>query len=260
MSLPQPLSSSWVVGLLHPSLPMFAQISTPFYLLNVLSALRLNYSHVENKLSAAECLEKQKFWKFAKANYASSIRVAHPGAVPAHWSDYSALHLPPRLPWQIHAAGCSSKSHAHTMSTNGPAPEPAPEVPPISTPAPAPAPTQAPAPAPPPPAPPAPTSSTIPVGALAQKKRQQYAKSKKQGSNANSRPPRALFCLNLNNPLRRACISVVEWKPFDIFILIAIFANCMALAVYVPFPEDDSNSTNHDLVSSLYLSLKAVYL
>ncbi|MEQ2184003.1 Voltage-dependent L-type calcium channel subunit alpha-1D, partial [Goodea atripinnis] len=141
------------------------------------------------------------------------------------------------------------------MSTNGPAPEPAPEVPPISTPAPAPAPTQAPAPAPPPPAPPAPTSSTIPVGALAQKKRQQYAKSKKQGSNANSRPPRALFCLNLNNPLRRACISVVEWKPFDIFILIAIFANCMALAVYVPFPEDDSNSTNHDLETVEYAFL-----
>lgn len=44
-------------------------------------------------------------------------------------------------------------------------------------------------------------------------------------------------------------------RPFDIFILIAIFANCMALAVYVPFPEDDSNSTNHDLVSRLYTSL-----
>lgn len=27
----------------------------------------------------------------------------------------------------------------------------------------------------------------------------------------------------------------------------------MALAVYVPFPEDDSNSTNHDLVSWLYI-------
>ncbi|XP_014884231.1 calcium channel, voltage-dependent, L type, alpha 1D subunit, a isoform X16 [Poecilia latipinna] len=141
------------------------------------------------------------------------------------------------------------------MSANGPAPEPAPEAPSISTPAPAPAPTPAPAPAPPPPAPPAPTSSTIPVGALAQKKRQQYAKSKKQGSNANSRPPRALFCLKLNNPLRRACISVVEWKPFDIFILIAIFANCMALAVYVPFPEDDSNSTNHDLETVEYAFL-----
>uniref|UniRef100_A0A7N8XWC3 Voltage-dependent L-type calcium channel subunit alpha n=1 Tax=Mastacembelus armatus TaxID=205130 RepID=A0A7N8XWC3_9TELE len=136
------------------------------------------------------------------------------------------------------------------MSANGPAPDPAPtapEAPPASTPAPAPAPAPAPVAPSAPPAPPAPTSTTIPVGALAQKKRQQYAKSKKQGSNANSRPPRALFCLNLNNPIRRACISLVEWKPFDIFILIAIFANCMALAVYVPFPEDDSNSTNHDL-------------
>uniref|UniRef100_A0A3B4UKG0 Voltage-dependent L-type calcium channel subunit alpha n=1 Tax=Seriola dumerili TaxID=41447 RepID=A0A3B4UKG0_SERDU len=99
------------------------------------------------------------------------------------------------------------------------------------------------------------SATTIPVGALAQKKRQQYAKSKKQGSNANSRPPRALFCLNLNNPIRRACISLVEWKPFDIFILIAIFANCMALAVYVPFPEDDSNSTNHDLETVEYAFL-----
>lgn len=44
-------------------------------------------------------------------------------------------------------------------------------------------------------------------------------------------------------------------RPFDIFILIAIFANCMALAVYVPFPEDDSNSTNHDLVSRLHTAL-----
>lgn len=26
----------------------------------------------------------------------------------------------------------------------------------------------------------------------------------------------------------------------------------MALAVYIPFPEDDSNSTNHDLVSSIF--------
>lgn len=37
-------------------------------------------------------------------------------------------------------------------------------------------------------------------------------------------------------------------RPFDIFILLAIFANCVALGVSKPFPEDDSNSTNHDLV------------
>lgn len=40
------------------------------------------------------------------------------------------------------------------------------------------------------------------------------------------------------------------FRPFDIFILLSIFANCVALAVYIPFPEDDSNSTNHDLVST----------
>ncbi|XP_055726021.1 calcium channel, voltage-dependent, L type, alpha 1D subunit, a isoform X6 [Salvelinus fontinalis] len=127
------------------------------------------------------------------------------------------------------------------MSANGPAPvalASAPATTPVAPPVAAPvaAPTAAPVPVP-----------TVPVGALAQKKRAQYAKSKKQGSNANTRPARALFCLKLNNPIRRACISLVEWKPFDIFILIAIFANCMALAVYIPFPQDDSNSTNHDL-------------
>lgn len=95
------------------------------------------------------------------------------------------------------------------------------------------------------------TSAPPPVGSLSQRKRQQYAKSKKQGNSSNSRPARALFCLSLNNPIRRACISIVEWKPFDIFILLAIFANCVALAIYIPFPEDDSNSTNHNLVSDL---------
>uniref|UniRef100_A0A8C1QGQ1 Voltage-dependent L-type calcium channel subunit alpha n=1 Tax=Cyprinus carpio TaxID=7962 RepID=A0A8C1QGQ1_CYPCA len=126
------------------------------------------------------------------------------------------------------------------MSANGPAPR-------AATPA-------------APPAAPVPVSSVVPVGSLAQKKRQQYAKSKKQGSSANTRPQRALFCLNLNNPIRRACISLVEWKPFDIFILIAIFANCMALAVYIPFPEDDSNSTNHDLVNFSFVLLLTVNL
>ncbi|KAF7209454.1 calcium voltage-gated channel subunit alpha1 D [Nothobranchius furzeri] len=94
-----------------------------------------------------------------------------------------------------------------------------------------------------------------PVGSLAQRKRQQYAKSKKQGGSTSSRPPRALFCLTLNNPVRRACISLVEWKPFDIFILLSIFANCVALAIYIPFPGDDSNSTNQELETVEYAFL-----
>ncbi|XP_071331754.1 voltage-dependent L-type calcium channel subunit alpha-1D [Trachinotus anak] len=99
------------------------------------------------------------------------------------------------------------------------------------------------------------TTGTAPVGTLAQRKRQQYAKSKKQGGSTNSRPPRALFCLTLNNPIRRACISLVEWKPFDIFILLSIFANCVALAIYIPFPGDDSNSTNQELETVEYAFL-----
>uniref|UniRef100_A0A8C5D9G5 Voltage-dependent L-type calcium channel subunit alpha n=1 Tax=Gouania willdenowi TaxID=441366 RepID=A0A8C5D9G5_GOUWI len=102
------------------------------------------------------------------------------------------------------------------------------------------------------------TTGPAPVGSLAQRKRQQYAKSKKQGGSTGSRPPRALFCLNLNNPIRRACISLVEWKPFDIFILLSIFANCVALAIYIPFPGDDSNSTNQELTFERFFYLETV--
>ncbi|KAJ3612037.1 hypothetical protein NHX12_020314, partial [Muraenolepis orangiensis] len=81
-----------------------------------------------------------------------------------------------------------------------------------------------------------------------QRKRQHYAsKPKKPTTSAANRPPRALLCLTLKNPIRRACINVVEWKPFEIIILMTIFANCVALAVYIPFPEDDSNATNSNL-------------
>ncbi|KAB7498802.1 hypothetical protein Anas_05139, partial [Armadillidium nasatum] len=58
------------------------------------------------------------------------------------------------------------------------------------------------------------------------------------------RPPRVLYCLGLKNPLRKLCIDIVEWKPFEWFILLTIFANCVALAVYTPYPNSDSNATN----------------
>uniref|UniRef100_A0AAR2J7C9 Voltage-dependent L-type calcium channel subunit alpha n=1 Tax=Pygocentrus nattereri TaxID=42514 RepID=A0AAR2J7C9_PYGNA len=88
-----------------------------------------------------------------------------------------------------------------------------------------------------------------------QKKKSQHAKKQVQGSNQVQRAPRALYCLKLNNPIRRAALSIVEWKPFDIFILLAIFANCVALGVSKPFPEDDSNATNHDLEQVEYVFL-----
>ncbi|CAG4985172.1 unnamed protein product [Colias eurytheme] len=69
------------------------------------------------------------------------------------------------------------------------------------------------------------------------------------------RPKRALFCLTLKNPLRKLCIDIVEWKPFEWMILTTIFANCIALAVYTPYPSGDSNYTNWVLEKIEYIFL-----
>jgi voltage-dependent calcium channel L type alpha-1D len=43
--------------------------------------------------------------------------------------------------------------------------------------------------------------------------------------------------------------QIVEWKPFEFLILLTILGNCVALAVYTPFPAEDTNETNLILVS-----------
>uniref|UniRef100_A0A3Q0TB59 Ion transport domain-containing protein n=1 Tax=Amphilophus citrinellus TaxID=61819 RepID=A0A3Q0TB59_AMPCI len=87
-------------------------------------------------------------------------------------------------------------------------------------------------------------------------KRKQKEKLKKlMATGGNPRPARSLLFLTLKNPFRKACISIVEWKPFEIIILLAIFTNCVALAVYLPMPEEDSNNTNSNLESLEYIFL-----
>ncbi|XP_016084368.1 voltage-dependent L-type calcium channel subunit alpha-1F [Sinocyclocheilus grahami] len=86
------------------------------------------------------------------------------------------------------------------------------------------------------------------------------AKKHTQANKSALRAPRALCCLTLSNPIRMAALALVEWKPFDIFILLAIFANCVALGVSKPFPEDDSNATNHNLMNdSIGFELPWIY-
>ncbi|XP_067913015.1 calcium channel, voltage-dependent, L type, alpha 1S subunit, a isoform X2 [Heterodontus francisci] len=94
-----------------------------------------------------------------------------------------------------------------------------------------------------------------PDGEVTQKKRADSKKGKKPVSAGPPRPPRSLLCLSLQNPLRKLCTSVVEWKPFEIIILITIFANCVALAVFLPLPEDDTNSLNFKLEKVEYIFL-----
>ncbi|VVC34211.1 Hypothetical protein CINCED_3A011574 [Cinara cedri] len=67
---------------------------------------------------------------------------------------------------------------------------------------------------------------------------------RRPGKQLPDRPQRALCCLSLKNPLRKLCISVIEWKPFEYLILMTIFANCVALAIYKPYPCNDSNTIN----------------
>ncbi|KAJ8412089.1 hypothetical protein AAFF_G00143560 [Aldrovandia affinis] len=87
-------------------------------------------------------------------------------------------------------------------------------------------------------------------------KRKQREKLKKlQATGGNPRPDRSLLFLTLQNPFRKACISIVEWKPFEIIILFTIFANCVALAVFLPMPEEDTNNTNTNLESLEYIFL-----
>ncbi|XP_008553501.1 muscle calcium channel subunit alpha-1 isoform X1 [Microplitis demolitor] len=69
------------------------------------------------------------------------------------------------------------------------------------------------------------------------------------------RPVRALLCLSLKNPVRKLCITIIEWKPFEWLILLTIFANCVALAVYTPYPCGDSNITNMYLEKIEYIFL-----
>lgn len=41
---------------------------------------------------------------------------------------------------------------------------------------------------------------------------------RRSGKPQPERPARALFCLGLKNPIRKLCITVVEWKyPFHIY-------------------------------------------
>ena len=65
------------------------------------------------------------------------------------------------------------------------------------------------------------------------------------------RAPRSIFCFSVKNPFRKKCIQFVEWKPFEFLILFTILGNCVALAVYTPFPSEDTNEMNLILVSTI---------
>lgn len=102
----------------------------------------------------------------------------------------------------------------------------------------------------------APGNSSVPLTTgLNNKERQARRPVRKPINKLADKPPRALFCMTLKNPFRKLCIDIVEWKPFEWLILITICLNCVALGVYSPFPNGDSNATNQLLEKIEYVFL-----
>ncbi|XP_071748883.1 muscle calcium channel subunit alpha-1 isoform X29 [Lepeophtheirus salmonis] len=69
------------------------------------------------------------------------------------------------------------------------------------------------------------------------------------------RAPRSIYCWTIKNPIRKRFIQFVEWKPFEFLILLTILGNCVALAIYTPFPAEDTNETNQILEKVEYIFL-----
>ncbi|CAB3996293.1 voltage-dependent N-type calcium channel subunit alpha-1B-like [Paramuricea clavata] len=78
------------------------------------------------------------------------------------------------------------------------------------------------------------------------------------GSQSEVIPPRktytSLWLFAETNPFRMRCKTIVESKPFDYFILLTIFANCILLAMNTPLPKGDKSITNERIESAeIYL-------
>ena len=74
----------------------------------------------------------------------------------------------------------------------------------------------------------------------------------------NLYPTNHLFVLAPNNPFRRACVAISTSKVFESFIMLAIAANCVMMAMNAPLPNDDKSSLSIKLVCSLKLWILVV--
>lgn len=80
-------------------------------------------------------------------------------------------------------------------------------------------------------------------------------KTVRKGPKIPEKAPRSLYLFTLDNCVRKFCINIVEWKPFEWLILITICLNCVALGAQTPFPAHDTNSMNQFLEKIEYIFL-----
>ncbi|XP_075678000.1 muscle calcium channel subunit alpha-1-like isoform X5 [Dermatophagoides pteronyssinus] len=105
------------------------------------------------------------------------------------------------------------------------------------------------------PATPSATAAAAAAAAASSSAKQQPKRIVRKVPKVPEKAERVLYCLRLKNPIRRLCINIVEWKPFEWLILVTICLNCIALGVYTPYPGGDSNDTNLVLEKIEYVFL-----
>jgi hypothetical protein len=65
----------------------------------------------------------------------------------------------------------------------------------------------------------------------------QFPALQKQKANLDDLPKKSLFCLTLDNPMRKVAVNIINSKWFDRFIMSLIFFNCgrVWLPLFTPF-------------------------
>lgn len=77
-------------------------------------------------------------------------------------------------------------------------------------------------------------------------------------STAKEKGPSSLFIFDEDNFIRRYAKMMIEWSPFEWFILATIIANCVVLAMEVHLPNDDKKPLSILLVSPFHRSTRII--
>ena len=66
--------------------------------------------------------------------------------------------------------------------------------------------------------------------------------------------PSSLFIFGEDNFIRRNAKSIIEWPPFEYFILLTIIGNCVVLAMEQHLPKNDKKPLAEKLVSQNFIA------
>jgi len=87
------------------------------------------------------------------------------------------------------------------------------------------------------------------IGDVARLAAQEARAKKPGGKEREDKTPTALYIFDAKNVIRRSACVIIEWPPFEWFILSSICANCVVLALEDHLPNKDKTPISISLVS-----------